>query len=346
MRARRCFGAIAVLLVAVMAASGAGTPGLARSRLHGSGLQSITLQLAGPASAEFAGYFVAADKGFYRQQGLNVTIRAGGTGIVPERVVTSGAAQFGIDWLSALLVARENKLPLINIAQIFQASGMRLIAFKNSGINAIADFKGHRIGVWPPGREYQFYELMYKEHLWPPSHFMTIVGQGPGVTQFLSHQVDVAHAMSYDDLGAVLEHGIKKSALTIWDYNQLGVALLEDGIFSTQSYLHNHHSIAVRFLRASIKGWQWTVAHPTLAGQLTWKHLPSSWPGGRYHQIYMARQVAQLITYAPSGGHHSIGYMDPALYQRTWSTLRDESVIQRVPQHAYTQVYWQAAGGT
>jgi NitT/TauT family transport system substrate-binding protein len=174
---------------------------------------------------------------------------------------------------------------------------------------------------------------------------MTVTNQPFEMTPFLTHQIDVAHAMTYNELGVVLETGVKKSQLNIWDYNKLGVSILEDGIFSTPSYLRSHKDIAVRFLRASIKGWQWAVAHPTLAGQLTWKHVPSNSPGGEYHQIYMARQVAKLIAYYPSGAHHTIGYMDPKLFHRTWSTLLNEHVINHPPKNAYTQVYWQAAGG-
>src|SRR5438105_4622468 len=81
-------------------------------------LTKLTLQLKWVPQAQFAGYFIAADKGYYKAQGLDVTIKAGGPDIAPEQVVASGGAQIGIDWLSALLVAHDKSLPLENIAQI------------------------------------------------------------------------------------------------------------------------------------------------------------------------------------------------------------------------------------
>lgn len=336
--------ATASLLAASVMAFGGGASTLAHGAVHPRRkLVNVTLQLKSAAQAQFAGYFVALDKGFYRQQGLSVTIRPGADSIVPERVVASGSAQFGVDWLTALLVARENGVAIVNIAQIFQASGMRLVTFRSSHINSIKDFKRHTIGVWKSGNEYAFYALMYKDHLWPPSHYMTISPQPFTMTPFLNHTLDVAHAMSYDGLGIVLESGIKKSQLKIFDYNKLGVSVLEDGIFSTPSYLHSHAGIAAKFLRASIKGWQWAVAHPTLAGQISFRHTPGL-PGGEYQQIYMARQVASLIQYGP-GLHHSIGYMDPASFHRTWSILLNAHVIDHPPRNAYNQSYWSAAGG-
>src|SRR5205085_9588524 len=113
----------------------------------------ITLQLKWVPQAQFAGYYVAADKGFYKQEGLDVTIKAGGPQIAPEQVVQAGGAAFGIDWLSALLRARDEGLQLQNIAQIFQATGMRLIAFKSSGIGSVKAFASHKVGVWPSGNE-------------------------------------------------------------------------------------------------------------------------------------------------------------------------------------------------
>lgn len=340
-----CWSRLTALALSVcVLVGGADTAALARgAAAPRRPLVNITLQLPAENKAEFAGYYVALDKGYYRQQGLNVTIRPGGGTIVPERVVAAGSAQFGVDWLSALLVARANGLSVVNIAQVFQASGMRLVAFKSSHISSIQDFRGHTVGVWPSGSEYQFYALMFKDHLWPPSHYMTIASEPFVMTPFLDHTLDVAQAMIYDGIGRVLESGIKKSQLTIFDYNKLGVALLEDGIFSSSTYLHHHRDIAVRFLRASIAGWNWAVAHPTLAGQISYRHAPGE-PGGEYQQIYMARQVAALIEYG-SGKQHTIGFMDPVAFRRTWSTLVHRHVIDHAPRYAYTQSYWVAAGG-
>lgn len=308
-------------------------------------LTHVTLVLKWVPQAQFAGYYVALNKGFYRQQGLDVTIQPGGPNIVPEQVVAGGQAQFGIDWLSGLLVARDHGLNIQNIAQIYQASGMRMITFKSSGINSIAKFKGHKVGVWPSGNQYQFYALMNKLHMSPPQKYMTVVTEGFVMDPFLNHQLDVSQAMTYNELGVVLEHGVKMSQLNVFDYNKLGVSILEDGIFSTPSWLQSHRAVAVKFLRASIQGWKWADSHQTQAGTITYNYTPAGTrsQGTLHHQIYMAHQVAKLIQAGP-GLSHPIGYMDPMLYQRTWSILLAQKQIKHAPSStSYDQSYWAAA---
>jgi NitT/TauT family transport system substrate-binding protein len=173
---------------------------------------------------------------------------------------------------------------------------------------------------------------------------MNVAQEGFTMDDFLSHKLDVAHAMTYNELGVVYEHGIKPSQLRVFDYNKLGVSILEDGIFAKTSWVATHKDIAVRFLRASIKGWQWAVQNPTAAGQISFSHAQ---PGTTtlFHQKYMATQVSKLILYGP-GKTHTIGFMDPALWHRTWGTLFRQGIIHHPPTAgAYTQAYFTAAGG-
>jgi NitT/TauT family transport system substrate-binding protein len=304
-------------------------------------LTSVTLQSKWVPQAQFAGYYVALDKGYYKQAGLNVTIKPGGPDIAPEQVVASGGAQFGIDWLSALLVSRDEGVPIENIAQIYQASGMRLIAFKSSGITSIQGFKHKKVGVWFSGNQYQFLALMNKYHMSPPASYMSVLKEPFTMDSFLNHQMDVAHAMTYNELGVVYEHGIKPSQLRIWDYNKLGVRILEDGIFTKTAWAKAHRSTVVAFLKASIKGWKYAVSHPNEAGQISYKYAPAG-TSTLSHQKYMAREVAKLIKYGP-GKSHPIGYMDPSAYKTSWQALLQEKVIKKAPTNAFDQSYWKAA---
>jgi NitT/TauT family transport system substrate-binding protein len=153
--------------------------------------------------------------------------------------------------------------------------------------------------------------------------------------------MDVAHAMTYNELGVVYEHGVKPSQLRVWDYNKLGVSILEDGIFANPSWASAHRSTVVAFLRASIQGWKYAVAHPTDAGRISYKHAPAG-TSTQSHQIYMAKEVAKLINYG-AGKTHAIGYMNPASFKRTWQTLLQQKVIKKAPTNAYDQSYWKAA---
>ena len=102
-------------------------------------IDKVTLQLKWVPQAQFAGYYAAASKGYYKQFGLDVTLKPGGPDITPEQVVASGQAQFGLDWLPSLLATRDKGGDLVNIAQVFTRSGMTELTWKSSGINTIKE---------------------------------------------------------------------------------------------------------------------------------------------------------------------------------------------------------------
>ena len=122
----------------------------------------VTLQLKWVTQAQFAGYYVAKDKGFYKAEGLDVTIKPGGPDIAPPQVIAGGGADVIIDWMPSALAAREKGVPLVNIAQPFKRSGMMLTCRKDSGIATPADFKDKTLGVWFFGNEYPFMAWMAK----------------------------------------------------------------------------------------------------------------------------------------------------------------------------------------
>src|SRR6516164_7915446 len=105
----------------------------------------VTLQLKWVTQAQFAGYYVAKDKGFYKDANLDVTIKPGGPDIAPEQVLAAGGADVVVDWMPAALAVREKGLPLVNIPQTFQRSGVMLSCAKSSGIQTPADFPGHTL---------------------------------------------------------------------------------------------------------------------------------------------------------------------------------------------------------
>ena len=122
----------------------------------------LTLQLKWVTQSQFAGYYVAKDKGFYKDVGLDVTIKPGGPDINPSQVIAGGGADVVLDWMPSALATREKGVPLVNIAQPFQKSGMMLTCRKETGIKTPADFKGRTLGVWFGGNEYPFLSWMSK----------------------------------------------------------------------------------------------------------------------------------------------------------------------------------------
>src|ERR1700741_3304346 len=108
----------------------------------------VTLQLKWVTQAQFAGYYVAKDKGFYKEAGLDVTIKPGGPDVAPPQGIAGGGADVVIDWMPSALASREKGVPLVNVSQTFKKSGLMLTCIKASGVKTSADFPGRTLGIW------------------------------------------------------------------------------------------------------------------------------------------------------------------------------------------------------
>ena len=175
----------------------------------------VTLQLKWVTQAQFAGYYVAAAKGYYTDENLNVTIKPGGPDIAPGQVIAGGGADVVIDWMPSALAAREQGLPLVNIAQPFKHSGLMLTCLKESGVATPADFADKTLGVWFYGNEYPF--LSWMSQLKLPTgggaDGVTVLKQGFNVDPLLQKQAACISTMTYNEYGQVLEAGIKADDL-------------------------------------------------------------------------------------------------------------------------------------
>ena len=232
-----------------------GMSGLARAA------DPLTLQLKWVAQAQFAGYYVAAAKGYYKAAGLDVTIKPGGPDVNPSQVIAGGGADVVVDWMPSALAAREKGVPLVNIAQVFQRSGMELTCRKDSGIKTPADFKGKTLGVWFSGNEYPFLAWMSKLGLKTDGSpgGVKVLKQGFNVDPLLQKQAACISTMTYNEYWQLIEAGMKPDQLIVFKYADEGVATLEDGLYATEATLKDPAKAdrLARFLKASMQGWQY-----------------------------------------------------------------------------------------
>ena len=313
-----------LIVLAVCAALVAGT---ASASPKAAKLTKITLQLKWVPQAQFAGYYAASLKGFYKAQGLDVTLKNGGPNIIPETVVASGQAQFGVDWLPSLLAARDANTPLVNIAQIFARSGMTQLTWKSSGINTIAKMKGKKVANWLGGNQYELFAALTKAGMDPAKNQgVTIVQQPFDMNLFLKKQVDSASAMTYNELAQVLETGVKMSQINVIKMQDVGTGMLEDGLFSTEKYLSSsaNQAIAKKVIAATLQGWIYCRDHQAECVQLTLKEGPTL-PKG--HQTWQMNEINKLIWPNSAG----IGIMNKADYARTASISKEFGVIKKAP---------------
>src|SRR5271165_1877214 len=295
----------------------------------------VTIQLKWVTQAQFAGYYVAKAKGFYKDAGLDVTIKPGGPDLAPPQVIAGGGADVIVDWMPSALASREKGVPLVNIAQPFKKSGLELTCRADTGITKPTDLKGKTIGVWFFGNEYPFLSWMsklgFKTDGSPGG--VKVLKQGFNVDPLIQKQADCISTMTYNEYWQVIDAGYKPSQLVVFKYEDQGVATLEDGLYAIEDKLKDPKFVdeMARFVRASMKGWAYARAHPEEAVKIV---LDNDATGAQteHHQTQMMSEINKLT-------EGSDGRLDKADYERTVKTLLtggSDPVISKEPTGAYT----------
>ncbi|MDE2094685.1 MAG: ABC transporter substrate-binding protein [Burkholderiales bacterium] len=314
-----------------------------------SAADKVTVQLKWLPQAQFAGYYVAQAKGFYKDAGLDVTIKPGGPDISPAQVLAAKGADVTVDWMPSALAAREAGVPMVNIAQIFNRSGMMLTCKKSSGVLTPKDFKGKTLGVWFGGNEYPFLSWMGTLGLKTSgaNPDVKVLKQGFNVDPLLQNQAACISTMIYNEYWQVIDAGVKASDLVTFPYEDQGVATLEDGLYARGPDLKDPAYVAKlgKFVKASIQGWEYALKHEDEAVKIV---LAADTSGGSTAAVQKRQleNVAKLITNA---GTPKMGYLDPAAYQRTVKVLLaggSDPVIKKDPgPAAWTHAVWDKAMG-
>ncbi len=295
----------------------------------------VTLQLKWVTQAQFAGYYVALDKGFYEEEDLNVTIKPGGPDIAPTQVLAGGGADVTVEWMPAALAAREKGLAMVNIAQPFKSSGMMLTCRKDAGVSSTDDFPGKTLGVWFFGNEFPFLSWMSQLGIATDGSDggVTVLKQGFNVDPILQGQAACVSTMTYNEYWQIIDAGLTPEELQVFKYEDQGVATLEDGLYALEENLADpaFEDKMVRFVRASMKGWKYAEANPDEAAGIVLDN-DASGAQTEEHQKRMMGEIAKLTA-------GSNGALDPADYERTVASLLSggsDPVISKAPEGAWT----------
>lgn len=303
----------------------------------GASAEDVKLQLKWVTQAQFAGYYVAQAKGYYEEEGLNVTILPGGPDIAPTQVMAGGGADVVVDWMPSALAAREKGLPLVNIAQPFASSGMMLTCMADTGIKEPKDFADKTLGVWFGGNEYPFLSWMSQLGLKTDGSpgGVTVLKQGFNVDPLLQKQAACISTMTYNEYWQVIDAGITPEQLVTFKYQDMGVATLEDGLYVLEDKLADpaFQETMVKFVRASMKGWKDAEANPDEAAMIV---LENDQTGAQteVHQKRMMGEIAKLTA-------GSNGALDVAAAEKTVATLMaggSDPVITKAPEGAWTSI--------
>jgi NitT/TauT family transport system substrate-binding protein len=320
---RRFVALVSLVLALALTAAACGDEDTAEE------LTPIKLQLQWVTQAQFAGYFAAVDQGFYADEGLDVTILQGAVDIVPQQVVASGQAEFGLAWVPKALVSNEEGANLVDIGQVFQRSGTLEVSWADSGITAPTDWEGKKVGTWGFGNEF---ELTAAIELFDVT-VGEIIQQPFDMSLLLNGEIDAAQAMTYNEYAQVLEATNPDTGqlytpedLNVINFNDIGTAMLQDAVWVNADWLAEpgNEDIATRFLRASFRGWIFCRDNFDECVQIVLDNGPTL---GASHQAWQLNEINKLIWPSPNG----IGVMDGAAWAQTVTVATGQGVIQSIP---------------
>jgi NitT/TauT family transport system substrate-binding protein len=291
----------------------------------------VTVVLKWVPQAQFAGYYAAEALGYYDEEGLDVTITPAGVDINPQQLLASGEAQFILDWAGNALATRETGQDVVNIAQIFQRSGMRQITWADSGLTSFDDLGGQTVGVWCCGNQYPTFAALTQAGFDPNNpDDVTIAQQAFDMNAFLNQEIDAASAMTYNELAQVLEvvgedgtfPVITLADLNVLDFNEDGTAMLEDAIYANGGWLaeEGNEEVAIQFLRATFRGWEYCRDNVDDCVGFVLEAGPTL---GEGHQLWQMNEINKLIWPSPNG----IGIIDQAAFDTTAQIALDFGVI-------------------
>ncbi|MEI7481334.1 MAG: ABC transporter substrate-binding protein [Elusimicrobiota bacterium] len=264
--------------------------------------------------AQFAGYYVALEKGFYRDRGLEVDILTGGPEKPADFLLEKGKADIGTLWLSEAIKKTAQGVRLVNIAQIVQRSALMLVAKKSSGIRRVEDLDGKTVALWESFR-LQPLALFKKYKL-----HVNIIPQTQSVNLFLRDGAAAASVMIYNEYHTIINAGLNPGELTTFFFYNYGLNFPEDGLYMLEKNFNKDPAAAAAFVKATLEGWTYAFKHKDEAVEIVLRRMRDARiPANRMHQKWMLEKMQGLIF--PEGPATRAGQLKSADYDRVAAEL-------------------------
>ena len=282
----------------------------------------VTVQLSWFHTVEFAGFYVAAEKGYYADENLSVTLSAGGPGIDPVAEVTSGRTMFGITTGDTLIRAHIAKQDIVALATIFRANPLVIASLPESGIKRPEDLVGKRVGVVSAQLDspfdIQFLAMLQAVQVDPADLTLLPIEDYHGVNELLSGRLQAISGffLTNEPIQARLD-GYDPQLIFYSDY---GIQVYPNVLFANRSLINEQPDVVQRFVRATLKGYQYAIEHPAEAAQLALKYDPT---------LDIALQTETMLAQIPliDTGYVPLGTMDRSVWEATQATLLRENII-------------------
>ena len=294
--------------------------------VQASELQPVRLMLQWSHQAQFAGYYVALEKGFYKDKGIDVSIIPGGPGLDAADFLVRGEVDFASLWLSAALARSEKDIQLVNLAQIVNTSNLVLMTWKQDGISKPSDLSGKKISVWGGDFRAPYVAWLQAMNVKPE-----LFPQYYSVNLFLQRGVAACSAMYYNEVHMAYQTGIDMEELKLFFLRDDDFGFPEDGIYSTRDAVGNNPQRALDFRTATLEGWRYAAEHPEETLDIVMKYvIKDNVPTNRPHMKWMLEKIlASVIPGAQDAW--AFGRLSRQDYSRTVQVMRQQGLLQQAP---------------
>jgi len=270
--------------------------------------------------AQFAGYYMAKEKGIYKNLNLDVEILNGGPAAPISEIITTHRADFVTMFLSGAIEACDDGLGIINIAQLSQKSALMFVAKKSGSIENIEDFNGKKIGIWRS--DFRELPLAFLDKYNIEAEIVPITST---INLFLEDGIDIMCVMWYNEYHQIYDAGIDFDNLSTFFYFDYGLNFPEDGIYCTREFYEKNTEVADNFIQATLAGWKYAFEHKdeTIAVVLEYMKK-SNIPANKAHQRWMLNTMEKV--YADENGAFS-GKLNEHLFYKTVNILYESGAI-------------------
>lgn len=279
-------------------------------------LRQTSLRLKWINQAQFAGYYMAAKNGFYKDANLDVAIEPAGPNISSVQLVANGTNEFGVTGADQLIEARSKGVPVVALAVLYRENPEALISLKEKGIKTPKDLVGKKVAVIY-GNDENIYDMFLRQEGINRKEIKEVAAI-PGVTQLLSGDVDAKMAYEMNDPVLLELAGKDVNVIKFRDY---GIKFYADTLFTTEDMIKKNPGKVRDFVRASLAGWEAAIANPEEAA----KQVVAINPSLKYdHQLGYLEGSIPIIT--QSG---RIGVSDRTVWENMRNVLAEKGTVRK-----------------
>lgn len=327
---RRSAGLVAVVLV-VSACAGTSSPPTTSSDTE-TGPVAVSLRLPWFPSAQFAGEYVALAKGFFAEEGLDVTINPGGFDINSITLVAAGTDTFGLHDTNSLILANSQGIPLVTVATFLQKHPGAIMALASSGLTSLEDLEGKTIGFQEGGPWQLTQAMLIKNGIDPAS--LKQIAVGFDLTPLFEGDIDLITVFSTNEPIIAELQGFETTVFVPYD---LGIETSANALFTTSEYLEANQDVACGMVRAIARGWEYALDHQEEAGDIVVAVDPENLD--RDKELLSLAAIEDDVR-TPDAIAHGIGSMSLDRWQTAEDVLRDYGglTVDVDPKSIYTDV--------